>query len=396
MMLPQKSEFAKYWSINPNTVFLNHGSFGATTKLVLEEQDKLRNQLESDPVWFLEEVVEEMWLDSILSLSNFLNADPKGMAFLSNATSGVNTVLKSLSLNPGDEIIVPNHTYQACWNAVDFVASRTGAETVIVEIPFPVNSKEEIIEPILENVSRKTRLAIIDTVSSPTGIRMPFEDLIFHLQSKKVDVLLDAAHGPGIVPLDLKKLKPAYCAGNLHKWICTPKGSAFLHIREDKIGGIRPLSISHGASVNGTIEEKFRFEFDWQGTCDPTPWLCIPKAISHIENLVDGGWSEVMRRNRELVLAARKILSEELGLDLPCPDSMIASLASIIIPNKGEIANSVFDTDPLHSKLIREFGIQVPVFNWPHHDRRYLRISAHLYNHIDEYKYLAKVLSDLI
>ena len=140
-MLPQKSEFAKYWSINPNTVFLNHGSFGATTKLVLEEQDKLRNQLESDPVWFLEEVVEEMWLDSILSLSNFLNADPKGMAFLSNATSGVNTVLKSLSLNPGDEIIVPNHTYQACWNAVDFVASRTGAETVIVEIPFPVNSK---------------------------------------------------------------------------------------------------------------------------------------------------------------------------------------------------------------------------------------------------------------
>ena len=395
-MLPQKSEFAEYWNIKSDTVFLNHGSFGATTKVVLAEQNRLRNQLESDPVWFLEEVVEGMWKNAILSLSNFLNADPRGMAFLSNATSGVNTVLRSLSLNPGDEIIVPNHTYQACWNAVDFVTSRSGAETVIVEIPFPVNSKEEIIKPILEKVTRNTRLALIDTVSSPTGIRMPFEELVYELQSKNVDVLLDAAHGPGIVPLDLKEINPAYCAGNLHKWICTPKGSAFLHIREDKIGEIRPLSISHGASVDSTNEEKFRFEFDWQGTCDPTPWLCIPTAISHVEDLVDGGWSEVMEKNRKLVLDARKIISNELGLALPCPDSMIASLASIIIPKKGKITNSVFDTDPLHSKLINEFGIQVPVFNWPHHDRRYLRISAHLYNHIDEYKYLAKVLSELI
>ena len=142
--------------------------------------------------------------------------------------------------------------------------------------------------------------------------------------------------------------------------------------------------------ATGTNEEKFRFEFDWQGTCDPTPWLCIPTAIAHIEDLVDGGWSEVMEKNRKLTLEARKILSEELGLDLPCPDFMIASLASIIIPKKGKIANSVFDSDPLHSKLIKEFGIQVPVFNWPHHDKRYLRISAHLYNHIDEYKYLQK------
>ena len=395
-MLPQKSEFAKYWNINSDTVFLNHGSFGATSKVVLAEQNRLRNQLESDPVWFLEEVVEEMWQNAILSISNFLNADPGGMVFLSNATSGVNTVLRSLSLKPGDEIIVPNHTYQACWNAVDFVTSRSGAKTVIVEIPFPVDSKEDIINPILERVNRNTRLALIDTVSSPTGLRMPFEELVYQLQSKNVDVLLDAAHGPGIVPLDIKKLNPAYCAGNLHKWICTPKGSAFLHIREDKIGGIRPLAISHGASVVGTNEEKFRFEFDWQGTCDPTPWLCIPTAIAHVEDLVDGGWSEVMEKNRKLTLEARRILSEELGLDLPCPDYMIASLASIIIPKKGKIANSVFDSDPLHSKLIKEFGIQVPVFNWPHHDRRYLRISAHLYNHIDEYKYLAKVLSELI
>jgi len=395
-MLPKKSEYAKYWNINSETVFLNHGSFGATTKLILEEQSKFRNQLESDPVWFLEEVVEEMWQNAIVSLSNFLNADPIGMVFLTNATSGINTVLRSLSLNPGDEIIVPNHTYQACWNAVDFVTSRAGAKTVIVEIPFPIKSEEEILDAILEKVNENTRLALIDTVTSPTGLRMPFEELVPELQSRKVDVLLDAAHGPGIIPLDLKKLKPAYCAGNLHKWICTPKGSAFLHIREDKMENIRPLSISHGASVNGTNEEKFRFEFDWQGTCDPTPWLCIPKSIKHIGDLVEGGWVEVMERNRLMAIDARKIICKELDLDLPCPDSMIASLASIILPKNGKIAKSVFDTDPLHTKLFDEFGIQVPVFNWTHHERRYLRISAHLYNHIDEYKYLAKVLSDLI
>ena len=393
-VFPRRSELAHHWSLDPNTVFLNHGSFGACPKAVLEKQERLRAQIESDPVRFYEIEGDEMWAESLEVLSKFLNADPAGMAFVPNATAGVNTVLRSLALSPGDEILVPDHSYQACWNAVDFVTERIGGKTVVVPIPFPVESEEEVVEVILSHVTERTRLALIDTITSPTGLRMPFERLVGELQSRGVDVLLDAAHGPGIVQLDIGQLQPAYCAGNLHKWLCTPKGSAFLHVRDDRREGIRPLSISHCASIPGTVNERFRTEFDWPGTQDTTPWLCIPKAIEYIGGLVDGGWPRIIDRNRSLALAARKILAEALGTPLPCPDSMVSALGTVLMPEGGPVATSVFDGDPLHTSLLDDYRIQVPVFNWSHHNRRYLRVSSYLYNHIDEYRYLAESLEE--
>ena len=392
--LPRKSDLAPHWALDPDTVFLNHGSFGATPTAVLELQGDLRAQMEADPVRFLDDVSKELWANSLEVLSRFLNADPAGMAFVTNTTGGVNTVLRSLEFSGGDEILVPDHSYQACWNAVDFVTGRAGAKTVVVPIPFPVESDDEVVEAVLSHVTERTRLAMIDTVTSPTGLRMPFERLVEELQSRGVDVLLDAAHGPGIVPLDLGRLQPAYCTGNLHKWICTPKGSAFLHVRSDRMERIRPLTISHGASVPGSVEESFRLEFDWQGTSDPSPWLCIPKSLEYVGGLVDGGWPAIMEQNRSLALAAREILSEALGTPLPCPDSMLAALGTVLMPEGGPVATSVFDGDLLHTSLLEDYGIQVPVFNWSHHGRRYLRVSAHLYNHIDEYHYLADALRD--
>ena len=229
-MIPGKGPLARLWGLDPNTVFLNHGSFGAVPIAVREEQDRIRYEMERDPVYFVERRMKNLWEESIFELSRFLNADPEGMVFVTNATMGVNTVLRSLKLSPGDEIIVPDHAYQACKNAIDFVTGRSGARTVIVRVPFRVEDDSEIIEPILSAVTSRTVLAMIDTVSSPTGVRMPFESLVYQLQNRGVDVLVDAAHGPGIVPLDISKLNPAYITGNCHKWLCTPKGSAFLHI----------------------------------------------------------------------------------------------------------------------------------------------------------------------
>ena len=391
-LLPSRSELSKHWILDPNITFLNHGSFGACPKLILDEQTELRTSLESDPVTFMESTARELWAESLVKLSKFINADSEGMTFVTNATSGVNTVLKSLDLKPNDEIIVLDHSYQACWNAVDFITKRTGAKTVVATIPFPIDSNEQIIEEILQKVTEKTRLVLVDTVTSPTGLRLPFEELVSELQSRNVDVLLDAAHGPGIVPLDIKKLNPAYVTGNTHKWLCTPKGSAFLYIREDKRNRIRPLSVSHGASVSGTNQERFRFEFDWTGTQDPTAWLCIPSAIDHIGSMLSGGWSAIMDYNTNLAIKGRNLLLEALGTPEPSPDSMIVGLAAVSLPGSGVLTTSALEPDPLHTLLFEKYRIQVPVFGWSHHNKRYLRIASYLYNSLEEYEYLAEVL----
>ena len=390
--IPRRSNLGQYWNLKENTVFLNHGSFGACPREILEYQFKLRTELESDPVHFFDVTSKQLWIEAIENFSNFINADNQGLIFVPNTTSGVNTVLRSLDLSLGDEILVLDHTYQACWNTVDFVTERSGAKTVIVPLPYPIESPEEVTQTILNYTTEKTKLALIDTVTSPTGIRLPFEQIVNELQSKGIDVLLDAAHGPGIIPLDLEKLEPAYATGNAHKWLCTPKGSAFLHVREDKREQIRPLSISHGASVDGNIDEKIRLEFDWTGTQDTTPWLCIPKSIEYVGSLVDGGWPEIMKHNKNLAIEARDILLEVLGTPKLCPDSMIVGLSALVLPGEGVATKSVLEPDPLHTLLFEKYNIQVPVFGWPYHNRRYLRTTSYLYNTIDEYAYLAEVL----
>ncbi len=392
MKRPPRSKLAENWILSKDTCFLNHGSFGATPVAVLEEQTRLREKIENDPVRFFERDYIPLMSSSIKKLAEFMNADPKGMALVKNTTEGVNTVLRSLVLNPGDEILVTNHSYQACWNAVDFVTERAGAKTVVVEIPFRVENEDEIVDLVMGSVSERTVLAMVDTVTSATGLRMPFERLVKDLQSAGVDVLLDAAHGPGIVPLDLIALDAAYCTGNCHKWLCTPKGSAFLHIRSDRKKFMKPLSISHGASFEGTDQEKFEFEFGWPGTQDPTPWLCIPLAIDFLDSLVEGGWTEIMERNRKLALEGRRILCNALGTTEPVPDSLVSSIASVEMPGEGEVGPMSMEGDPYHNYLLDEFGIQVPVFPWRHHGRRYIRISAQLYNSVEEYEFLAACL----
>ena len=390
--IPTRSNLGRHWNLKENTIFLNHGSFGACPTQVLNYQSKLRDELESDPVNFFDVTSKQLWAESIEIFSNFINADKKGLIFVPNATSGVNTVLRSLDLKEDDEILVLDHTYQACWNTVDFVTERSGAKTVIANLPFPIENSEQIIQTILSHTNERTKLALIDTVTSPTGIRLPFEEIVKQLQSKGIDVLLDAAHGPGIVPLDLENLQAAYVTGNAHKWLCTPKGAAFLHLREDKRNQIRPLSISHGASVEGNTDEKIRLEFDWTGTQDITPWLCIPKSIEFISSLVEGEWSQIMKHNTDLAINARNLLLDALGTPKLCPDSMIVGLSAVVLPEANIPITSVLEPDPLHTLLYEKYNIQVPVFGWPHHNRRYLRTASYLYNSIEEYEYLVEVL----
>lgn len=396
MSIDRNSSLARYWSLDPKVTFLNHGSFGACPIPVLDLQSALRERMEADPVRFLAHDFETLMADARETVAKFLSADADDLAFVPNATHGVNTVLKSLRFAPGDELLVTDHEYNACRNALTGVAKASGATVVVAKIPFPTTSREEILDAILSKITSRTKLALVDHVTSPTGLILPISELLGFFHSRGIDVLIDGAHAPGMIPLRLSELGTAYYTGNCHKWLCAPKGAAFLYVRKDRQDRIRPLAISHGANSPRTDVSRFRLEFDWTGTDDPTPALCIPRAIEFIGSLDPGGWHGVMKRNHALALEARKILCDALQIPAATPEEMIGSMASFPLQPSDEGIGAVSGMDPLHEKLLEEFSIQVPVFPWPAPPKRVLRISAQLYNSAAQYSRLGEVLRSLL
>ena len=386
------SPLTGYWSFDSSRLFLNHGSFGACPDFVIEEQRKWQNLMEKEPVRFFEELMPDLLLKSREALGTFLSCSPNDLAFVSNATSGVNTILRSLHFEQGDEILVPNHAYQACRNSIDFVAQRSGATVVVVSIPFPIDGPQTVIDVMKSARTERTKLVMIDTVTSPTGLRMPFEELTSFFEDQGVEVLLDAAHGIGMIPLDLETLGASYVTSNCHKWLCAPKGTAFLYVREDKQNKIQPLTISHGHTFPLGNTTRFRHEFDWTGTQDISGWCALPAVIEGMAKLVDGGWGAIMQHNHDLALQGRDILCERLGIEQPCPDEMIACISTIRLPGEIPSKEKMHEPDPLHHILSEKYNIQVPVWSWPSPAGRYLRISAQLYNSIEQYEQLAEAL----
>lgn len=381
---PGKSPLAKLWGIDPEVVFLNHGSFGACPLPVLEKQRALRDRMERQLVKFLGRELEGLLDTARADVAAFVNADPDGLAFVTNATQGINAVLQWLPFAPGDEALTTNQEYNASTNALRAYVERAGGRVVVATVPFPIASEDEVVEAILSRVTDRTRLALIDHVTSPTGLVFPIERIVRALADRGIDTLVDGAHAPGMLPLDLEKLGAAYYVGNLHKWVCAPKGAAFLSVRADRRGGVRPTSISHGANSPRTDRARFRLEFDWTGTCDPTAWLAAPEAIRFMASVLPGGWPEVMERNRRLALDGRRILCSALGVPAPAPESMIGSLASIPLPDG--------DAEALKAALEREWSVEVPIVPWPAAPKRLVRISAQLHNHAAEYEWLAGAL----
>ena len=379
--------FASLWCLDPSVTYLNHGSFGACPIAVLDAQCALRLEMEREPVDFLVAALPARLNSARETLAAFLGAAPEELVFVPNATAGVNAVLRSLSLGPEDELLLTNHTYAACRKTVDFVAERTGAQVVVANLPFPCRHEEEIISSVLTRVSPRTRLALLDHVTSPTALVLPLARLVSDLRTRGIDTLVDGAHAAGMVPIDLSSLGAAYYTGNAHKWLCAPKGAAFLHVRRDRQAQLHPNVISHGYT------EGFHAEFDWTGTFDPTPWLCIPEALRFLAGLKPGGWPQVMATNRDLTLQARALLLESSGVGVPCPETMIGSMASLPLPPAvaGSPAQRL-DRHGLHD-WFRERGVETWLYS---HPVPLLRISAQLYNDLDQYKQLALLLDEAL
>jgi isopenicillin-N epimerase len=389
-----------HWLLEEGLTFLNHGSFGACPRAVLDEQARLRAELERNPVRFLWREIEGRIDAARGELARFLGADPGDVAFVPNATTAVNSVLRSLDLQPGDELISTDHGYNACGNVLAECARRSGVTVVTARIPFPIAGPHEVVAAILATVTARTRLVLIDHITSPTALVLPVADIIREMETRGVDVFVDGAHAPGMLPLDISALGAAYYTGNLHKWVCAPKGAGFLHVRRDRQSIVHPATISHGYNTPRPGRSRFHDEFDWQGTLDVTAWLAVPAAIRFCENLFLGGWTEIIARNHRLAVTARALLCEQLGVEPPCPEAMLGSMATLPLPDAlqdrqpGESRAVISRFDPLQSMLLEKHRIEVPLLRWGNPARRWFRVSAHAYNSAEDYAHLADALSD--
>ncbi len=390
-MVPPAEDLRVHWTLDPQVVFLNHGSFGACPRSVLAEQDRLRAQVEREPVQFFMHALGPLLDAAREEVAAFVGARPEDLVFVRNATAGVNAVLAALPIAAGDELLTTDHVYGACRNALGHLCQRTGARLVVAPVPFPISGPDEVIAAILAAVTPRTRLALIDHITSPTGLVFPIAEIVAALHARGVDTLVDGAHGPGMVALDLEALGAAYYTGNFHKWCCAPKGAAMLHVRRDRQENLHPSVISHGytsASGRSPLWE----EFDWTGTDDPTSWLCVPVAIRWLGQLLPGGWPELRARNHATLLAGRDCIAAALEIPAPAPDDMLGNLAALPLPPGRHAPTSAFHNDPLQRALFDRHHIEVPVPPWPAPPRRLIRISAQVYNGAADYEALARAL----
>ncbi len=363
---------------DPNLSFLNHGSFGATPKEILDIQDSFRREMETSPVDFLHRNIAERVHEARASVARFLNADNDGTVFTHNATTGVNAVISSFPFQDGDEILTTNHRYDAVRNTLDYTAKRVNARVTEANIPFPLEDAQDIVDAIESAITDKTRLLVIDQITSPTALIFPIKQIIDLAHSRGLPILVDGAHCPGQVDVDIASLGADFWVGNLHKWLCAPKGCAALYVAPQWRDTIHPPVISHGYGSG------FVAQFDWTGTNDPTAWLCAPHVIELHQKM---GGASLRKAHHELVRFGRHVIAEALHVDLPHPDvpQLYGSMATIPLPCTAARVPTLFE------EIRNEEQIEVPIIVWD--GRAWTRISGFAaYNTEDQYVQLARAL----
>jgi isopenicillin-N epimerase len=376
--------------LDPSVVHLNHGSYGACPRAVLDQQARLRARVEAATMRYF--VCE--WQGDLdrarAAVASFVGADPEGLVFTPNTTTGVSTVLASIApeLRPGDELLATDHTYRACRNALDRTAARTGAKVVVAPLPWPARDPGDVTAALTAAATPRTKLALVDHITSATALVCDAREVVRELAARGIDTLVDGAHAPGQVELDVGAIGAAYYVANGHKWLCGPKGAAFLHVRADLRARVHPLVVSHGFSAEYGPPNRFHAEHDWTGTHDPTAYLALPAAIDHVASLVPGGWAAIRARNHALAVAGRELLADRLGAGVLAPASMLGAMACVPVTlPTGTAAIAV-------ERALLDQGWEVPVIPGPR-GIAMVRISAHLYNHVEQVLGLAIALSAL-
>jgi len=373
--------------LNPRIVFLNHGSYGATPKAVFEAYQNWQLRLERQPVLFLGRELDGLLLESRIVLGKYLNADADDLVYVPNATHGVNIIAHSLRLNPGDEILTTDHEYGACDYTWDFICGKTGAKYIHQAIQLPAHSEEEIVEEFWQGLTSRTKVIYLSHITSPTALRFPVEKICQRARNAGILSIIDAAHSPGQIPVDLQTLNADVIFGNAHKWMLAPKGAAFLYVRREIQNLINPLIVSWGTNPTPDIATGSQFIdiLQWTGTKDPAAALTVPTAIQFVK---DYDWQEVRRQCHLLLRQAIERICDLSKLSPLYPlDSDFYSQMGIAPIPKSDLA-------ALKSRLYDEYQVEVPLIQWQ--DRQFIRISIQGYNTQDDVDALVNAVKVLV
>lgn len=387
------------FSFDRTLTFLNHGSFGAPPREVIEARREIEDRMERDPIDFFLRRLEPLLDESRAALAPFVDAAVEDLAFVPNATTGVNAVLAWFPLRAGDDVLVTDHGYAACTHAARGWAERVGARVVEAHLPFPPGDATELADAVLKAVTPRTRLALLDHVTSPTALVLPLEQILPALHERGVPTLVDGAHGPGFLPLSLRALDADYYVANLHKWCLAPKGAGFLWVNPRRRGTVRPTVLSHGAGSTRTDRPRLHLDFDWTGTSDPSPYLAVPAALRALASLHPGGFPGLLHANRSLALRARDLLTERMHVDARVPAELLGPMVSLPLPPRGAPAPGRpppprGGIDALTDWLHFERRVVAPVIAFPESPARLVRVTAHVYNGLTDYERLADALRD--
>jgi isopenicillin-N epimerase len=382
---PFRAGIESEWLLEEGVDFLNHGSFGAVPRAVFDEQAEWRRRVEARPVETLARRGDELIGVAKAAVGGWLGMRPGDFGLVTNATEGVNAVLRSLDLKPGDELLTTTHVYNAVRQATKYVAGRAGGVYREVDVPLPVTGPDDIVDAVIGGLSDRTRLLVIDHVTSPTALIFPVERIVRECGRRRIDVLIDGAHAPAMLPLNVEHIGATWYAGNLHKWAFAPRGAAFLWVRPDRQSEIHPTIISH------RLGEGFAREFGWQGTRDVTAWLSVPRAISFLAEL---GEQRVREHNHALAAWAHRMLCRRWDATplSPLDGAMLGSMATVALPAALQDMSDA-EGEALQRRLYSQHRIEVPVHRFS--GRWVLRVSCQVYNAARHYERLAEVVSSL-
>lgn len=370
------------FALDPRFRHLNHGSFGALPNEVARAEMAWRSRIEANPTRFLAFELPELMRGTATAIAAFLGGEGGDWALVENATAGANAVIASLALGPGERLLATSHVYGAVRNTMRHHAARAGADYAEIAVPVPYPGEDVLLELVSAALDGRTRLAVFDHVSSHPATILPVRRLVELCHARGVPVLIDGAHAPGLLPLDVPAIGADWYVGNLHKWAFAPRGTAALHVAPERRAALHPLSISHGYG------QGFPAEFDWTGTRDFSAWLAAPEGIAFWQR---AGGIGLMERNRALAQAAAEFLVGEWGTDIAAPADCRAAMATIRLPLAGEATAE--RARALFRRLGEEHAIVAPVFGLA--GALWLRISAQIYNDTSDYQRLAEAVRHL-
>lgn len=376
----------KLFLLDPQVTFLNHGSFGACPRPVMEIYQQWQNRLERQPVQFLANELTGHLAQARQAMGQLIHAPADDLVFVPTATHAVNLVARSLSLQSGDEVLATDHEYGACQFTWQFLSQKRGFRYIQQPIPLPIHSDEEIVEQFWQGVTARTKVIFISHISSPTALCLPVSAICARARQQGILTVVDGAHAVGQLDLDMATIGADFYTSNAHKWLCAPKGSAFLYTRPEQQRLIEPLIVSWGWGQNRTIHagSDYLDYLQWGGTMDPAAYLSVPAAIQF---QADYNWSAVRQQCHQLVIQAMERIGELSGREAIAPTHFYHQMAAIPLP-------PIADLPAFKARLYHDYHIEIPCITWQ--NWQFIRVSIQGYNDQQDINALLAALSQML